>query len=71
MNVKEYLERFNHRRHIPARYYAYHIGTTSHAVGLSEVEARKRARLSMSPNVDSRYIREGVADAYKTQRSTQ
>lgn len=65
MTVIEYLERFNHRRHIPARYYAYHIGTTSRAVGLSEVEARKRARLSMSPNVDPRYIREGVADAYE------
>ena len=64
MNVKEYLERFNHRRHIPARYYAYRIGTTSHAIGLSEVEARKCARLSMSPNVDARYIRDGVADAY-------
>lgn len=71
MNVKEYLERFNHRRHIPARYYAYRSGMSSRAVGLTEAQARRRARLSMSPNVDSRYIREGVADAYKTQRSTQ
>lgn len=71
MNAKEYMARFNRRRHIPARYYAYHIGTTSRAAGLSEAEARRRARLSMSPNVDSRYIRDGVADAYKTQRSTQ
>ena len=68
MTVKEYLERFNRRRHIPARYYAYRIGTTSRAVGLSEAEARKRARLSMSPNVEARYIREGVADAYSTNR---
>lgn len=64
MNAKEYMTHFNRRRHIPARYYAYNIGTTSRAVGLSEVDARRRARLSMSPNVDSRYIREGVADAY-------
>ena len=71
MNAKEYLERFNRRRHIPARWRAYQIGTISRAVGLLEAEARKRARLSMSPNVDSRYIRESVADAYKTQRSTQ
>ena len=68
MTVKEYMAHFNRRRHIPARYYAYHLGTTSRAVGLTEVEARKRARLSMSPNVDSRYIREGVADAYSTNR---
>ena len=68
MNAKEYMARFNRRRHIPARYYAYHIGTTSRAVGLLEAEARKRARLSMSPNVDARYIRDGVADAYATSR---
>ena len=68
MNVKEYMAHFNRRRHIPARYHAYCIGTSSRAVGLSEVEARKRARLSMSPNVDARYIREGVADAYSDYR---